>query len=222
MLRLELSGISKSYNGKPVLAGCSFKLNGGVYAVMGANGSGKSTLLRICALLEPPDGGSVRYFSGNEMLSENLSLRRRITLVLPKPAIFNSTVYGNAAYGLKVRGVSRAVERERAHEALKTVGLHEMSGRNALTLSSGEAQRLALARALAVGPEALFLDEPTASVDEENTEVIEGLISRMRTAGGPTVIMATHDRQQAERLSDGIVILRGGRLEAGLGSSSHK
>jgi tungstate transport system ATP-binding protein len=213
-LRLSISDIVKSYDGKEVLSGCSYTFEKGVCSIMGPNGSGKSTLLRICALLEQPDRGNVRYFSGNEtILKDDISLRRRITLVLPKPAILNTTVFRNAAYGLKVRGLDNDETGERVHGILKTVGLFEKKDHMALTISSGEAQRLALARAMVIGPEVIFIDEPTSFVDEENRKTIEGIILEMKQRGKPTVIIATHDRAQAERLSDRILFIENGTLK---------
>lgn len=212
MLRLSIRDISKSYEGKDVLSGCTRGFERGVYALMGPNGSGKSTLLRVCALLEYTDRGEVSYHDGEGAIEHGIALRRRITLVLPRAGIFNATVFNNAAYGLKIRGLSKQEIKERTHEALRTVGLLERAKQNALTISSGEAQRLAIARAIVTGPEVLFLDEPTASVDDENCAIIEGLILNMKKAGSPTVIMATHDGEQAERLADSIIRMKGGRL----------
>jgi tungstate transport system ATP-binding protein len=214
MLRLSIKGITKGYDGKEVLKDCTFEFERGVYALMGPNGSGKSTLLRICALLERPDRGAVSYRDGGTKLEEDISLRRRVTLVLPRAGIFNASVFNNAAYGLKVRGVPKRKMTERANEALRTVGLLDKAGQNALTVSSGESQRLAMARAMVLEPDVLFLDEPTASVDEENTEIIEKLILDMRTRGAPMVVMATHDREQAQELADEIITMKKGRLLA--------
>ena len=213
MIRLVVSRIVKSYNSRPVLSDCSFSFDElGTYALMGPNGSGKSTFLRICALLERPDSGEVAFYSGRDLIEKNLELKRRITLVLPRVGVFNTTVFRNAAYGLKIRGMKHAELAERVEKALESVGLRHKESQNALTLSSGEAQRLGIARALAIGPEILFLDEPTASIDQENTEIIEDMILRLGKEGRTTVIITTHDREQAERLGDGIFMMQGGRI----------
>ncbi len=215
-LRLNVLNISKSYNGKSVLNDCSFSFNKtGVYVLTGQNGSGKSTFLRICALLENPDTGEVNYFSGNDIVSTDIELRRRITLVLPKIGVFNATVFQNASYGLKIRGIKGKDMEKRVERVLDFVGLSHKKDQNALTLSSGEAQRLGIARAMAIEPEALFLDEPTASVDEENTRIIEDIISNMRKNGRSTIIITTHDRSQAERLADTLLTMRGGSIIKG-------
>lgn len=211
-LSLSIRGVTKSYGGREVLKGCTCDFERGVYALMGQNGAGKSTLLRVCALLEPPDGGEVLYRDGEGPVGNGIALRRRVTLVMPRAGIFNTTVLRNAAYGLKLRGLGRREREDRAFEALRAVGLSPLAGQNALTISSGEAQRLALARALALGPEVLFLDEPTASVDEENVEIVEGLILDMKRRGSPVVVMATHDREQAARLADRTIRMKGGAL----------
>ena len=212
-LRLNISNVRKSYNGKPVLNACSFSFDrSGVYVLTGSNGSGKSTLLRICALIENPDKGEVNYFSGDNIISKDIGLRRRITLVLPGIGLFNTTVFNNAAYGLKIRGdKSKEIERK-VNDVLKFVGLIHKENHNALTLSSGETQRLGIARAIAIEPEMLFLDEPTASIDNENTEIVEDIILNMKKEGKSKIIIATHDMMQAGRLADCMLLMDEGKI----------
>jgi tungstate transport system ATP-binding protein len=212
-LRLNISNVWKSYNGKPALNDCSFSFDrNGVYVLTGSNGSGKSTLLRICALIERSDKGEVNYFSGDNIISKDIGLRRRITLVLPGIGLFNTTVFNNAAYGLKIRGdKSKEIERK-VNDALKFVGLIHKKNHNALTLSSGETQRLGIARAMAIEPEMFFLDEPTASIDNENTEIVEDIILNMKKEGKSKIIIATHDMPQAERLADCMLLMDEGKI----------
>ncbi len=213
-MKLSLSHIRKSYDGRPVLKDCSFAFpEGSVSVLMGPNGCGKSTLLRICALLEPPDGGELLFTENGSPLPASIELRRRVTLVLPRTGVFNRTVFENVAYGLKVRGARRDEIDEKVQGALSFVGLKHKLRQHARTLSSGETQRMGIARALAVVPEILFLDEPTASVDEENTAIIESIIRELQTAGRTTVILTTHDRDQAERLAKRLLVLENGGLE---------
>ena len=213
-MKLTLSHIGKSYNGRSVLAGCSYEFKTpGTYVLMGANGCGKSTLLRIMALLEGPDSGSVGFFDGDRPLSPDLALKRRITLVLPRIGLFNRTVHANVAYGLALRGERGAPAEEKISRALALAGLEKKSRHHALTLSSGESQRLGIARALVLQPEILFLDEPTASIDEENTAIVESVIAAMKQEGRTIVIMTTHDRSQAERLADRLLLLKQGAIE---------
>ncbi|GBE05444.1 putative amino-acid import ATP-binding protein YxeO [bacterium BMS3Abin10] len=212
-MKLNVSDINKSYNGKAVLQDCSVSFEkGAVYALMGPNGSGKSTFLRICALLETPDKGSVEYLSGDSIVRNDIGLRRRITLVLPGVGVFNTTVHKNVVYGLKIRGLSKEEIRRRADSALEFAGLLHKKDHNALTLSTGEGQRLGIARAMVIEPEILFLDEPTVSTDQENTAIIEGIILDMKKKGMSTVIITTHDPAQAERLTDRVLIMRDGKI----------
>lgn len=213
MLRLTASGIRKSYDGIAVLNGCTVDFGKpGVYALTGPNGCGKSTFLRICAMLEPPDAGEVAYCDGNGVLPQSIQLMRRVTLVLPKVGLFNATVFGNAAYGLHLRGITGCETEDRVNRALELAGLTHKRNQSALTLSSGEAQRLGIARALIVEPEVLFLDEPTASVDEKNTAMIEEIIQSLRRDGKTIIVMTTHDRDQAARLADCRIAMRDGGI----------
>jgi tungstate transport system ATP-binding protein len=180
---------------------------------MGPNGSGKSTFLRICALLEQADGGTVAYGENGAALQPDMTLRRRITLVLPRIGVFNTTVFRNVAYALKVRGLPHAEVEVRVNKTLAFVGLDQKKSQHARTLSSGETQRLGIARALVLDPEILFLDEPTASIDEENTRIIESIIGDMRKQGKSVVIMTTHDHAQAERIADRVLVLNHGVLQ---------
>jgi ABC-type multidrug transport system ATPase subunit len=212
-VKLSLSHIRKEYGGKAVLTDCSAVFEGrSTYVLMGRNGCGKSTLLRICALLERPDSGDIAFFSGASPLPQDLALRRRMTLALPRTGVFNTTVFSNVAYGLEIRGVSHTEIEQQVAQTLDFVGLTHKKNQRALTLSSGETQRLGLARALVIRPEILFLDEPTASVDQENTEIIEAIITAMKKDGSTTVIMTTHDREQAERLADCLLFMKNGTL----------
>lgn len=202
-LIVRISHIRKGYNGRDVLKNCSFTFNkSGIYVLIGPNGSGKSTLLRICALIEKADSGRLEFSSDGEILTEDISLRRRMTLVLPKAGLFNTTVFNNAGYGLSLRGMKKKEVEEKVETFLEAFGLQDKAGQNALTLSSGEAQRLAMARAMAIDPDILYLDEPTASVDRMNRGIIEDIILGMKQKGSPMVIMTTHDMRQAEKLAD--------------------
>jgi tungstate transport system ATP-binding protein len=212
-LELVASDIAKKYDSGQVLRECSFSFREcGLYVLMGPNGSGKSTLLRICALLEEPDRGDVRFYSNGSQVEKNISLRRRITLLLPKIGVFNATVFGNVAYGLKVRGLQRSEIGERVVKALDFVGLGGKKSQEALTLSSGETQRLGIARALAIEPEIFFLDEPTASIDHKNTVIVEDILLKLKAKKKTIVIMTTHDMAQAERLADTMLIMQNGTL----------
>jgi tungstate transport system ATP-binding protein len=140
-------------------------------------------------------------------------LKRRISLVLPKVGTFNTSVFKNVAYGLHLRGRSRDEIKSKVDQALQFVGLSHKKKQNARTLSSGETQRLGLARALVIEPEILFLDEPTASVDQKNTEIIENILGEIKKEGRSTVIMSTHDPDQTRRLADHVLKINKGELQ---------
>lgn len=212
-LSLEAAGLSKTYNGQAVLRDCSVRFEPGrTYALVGSNGSGKSTFFRIAALLEPPDAGSVRYLDDGAVLPPDLHLRRRLTLLLPKIGVFNTTVFNNVAYGLKIRGRRAQEIEDRVNDLLVTVGLVHKRWQNALSLSSGQTKLLGIARALAIDPEVFFLDEPTANIDPQNTEIIEKVILSMKTAEKSTIILVTHDPAQAHRLADHVLVMENGRI----------
>lgn len=213
-LGVVLENVVRSYGGEQVLGPISHVFEAGTTTlVMGPNGCGKSTLLRICAMLEVPDGGSVRFIDADREMQHDLALRRRVTLVFPKTTVFRGTVFDNAAYGLRVRGGAQGFVSERVEESLVSVGLLQKIRQDARTLSSGESQRLGIARALALKPDVLLLDEPTASIDEEHTGFIEDLIRALDRQTETTIIMTTHDRQQAEKLAGQLVVMRRGLVD---------
>lgn len=212
-LELVVSNIFKKYNGEPLLNDCSFSFNkSGTYVLTGPNGSGKSTFLRICSLLEEPDMGEVNFYSEGVLVKKDIELKRRLTLLLPKIGVFNTTVFKNVSYGLKIRNLKVFEIENRVDSALDFVGLRNKKTQKALTLSSGETQRLGIARALVIDPEIIFLDEPTASVDQKNTKIIEDIILNMKNDGKSTVVITTHDMAQAERLADKLLVLQNGKL----------
>ncbi len=213
-LTLVASNIYKYYGQTQVLSGCSLSIKkNGVYIITGPNGSGKSTLLRILALLEDPDYGEITYLKeDNEPHQKDIGLRRKITLVLADVGIFDTTVFENVAYGLKIRGLTKSEIRLKVESALDFVGLLHKRRQAAKTLSSGEAKRMGIARAIAIEPEILFLDEPTAFVDLENTKVIQEIILNLKEKYGCSIVIATHDQSFAKDAGDMVFRLEHGRL----------
>lgn len=212
MALLEIKELSKSYGDAEILNDISLSVeNGEVLALIGPTGSGKTTLLRIIDLLEEPTSGYIN-FDGMEITKkserERLKVRRRMAMVFQKPVVFRSNVIKNVEYGLKVRGLKG---KDKAINALRLVGLSGYESRDANTLSGGEMQRLALARAIVLEPEVLLLDEPTANLDPRSSATIEELIlqlARQRI----TVIMATHNMIQSRRLADRVAVLVQGKI----------
>ncbi len=182
---------------------------------MGPSGVGKTTLLRILNFLETPTDGRI-IFNGvqlNESTAhEKNNILRRMSLLFQTPAIFNTSVFNNVAYGLKVRGIDKRIIREKVRNVLSIVGLEGMEGQKALTLSGGEAQRMAFARAIVYDPDILFLDEPTANLDPANVAKIEEIIKRIRREHGTTIVIATHNIPQVKRIADRVGILLNGDL----------
>lgn len=194
---------------------------GRVYAIVGPNGAGKTTLLKLLALLERPSAGRL-LFCGEECWERRRrlwQLRRRVTLVEQHPLLFDTTVARNVDYGLRVRGVPRAVRRERVAQCLSLVGLAGFENRRARALSGGEAQRVAVARAAALRPEVMLLDEPTSNVDEPSVAFMEELLRSLNELYGTTVVFATHDLTRAYRVADEVVGLAAGEL-ADLGTEN--
>lgn len=187
---------------------------GCVYGIIGPSGSGKSTLLRIINLLTRPSSGEL-FYSGNPAPSngpERLALQRRMSLVFQQTLLFKDSVWNNVAYGLKARGIPKAIMKERVNSLLEQVGLKEFASRRADTLSGGEAQRVAIARAVAFEPELLLLDEPTANLDPGNIELIEEMITTLARTKAITVIMVTHNIFQARRIADQVIYINQGKI----------
>ncbi|MDM7912812.1 MAG: phosphate ABC transporter ATP-binding protein [Methanotrichaceae archaeon] len=210
MAKIEVKGLYKSYGDAEILKDINLSVEPGeVLALIGPTGSGKTTLLRLIGLLEKPTVGEI-VIDGRDVakLSEGmrLKIRRRMAMVFQKPVMFKTSVRENVSYGLRIRGESRIDGRVRA--AIEAVGLSGYESRDANTLSGGEMQRIALARALVLEPEILLLDEPTANLDPKTAAAIDALISRFKG----TVIMATHNMLQARRLAERIAVLVEGRL----------
>lgn len=210
MAKIEVKGLYKSYGDAEILKDINLSVEPGeVLALIGPTGSGKTTLLRLIGLLEKPTVGEI-VIDGLDVtkLSEGmrLKIRRRMAMVFQKPVMFKTSVRENVSYGLRIRGESRIDGRVRA--AIEAVGLSGYESRDANTLSGGEMQRIALARALVLEPEILLLDEPTANLDPKTAAAIDALISRFKG----TVIMATHNMLQARRLAERIAVLVEGRL----------
>ena len=166
--------------------------------ILGANGAGKSVLMRLMHGLLPPSAGRITWSSNG-----------RQAMVFQRPVMLRRSALANVVYALKVAGVADA--EGPAMDALKEVGLADLAHRPARVLSGGEQQRLALARAWALHPEVLFLDEPTASLDPSAAREIENII-RAFDAAGTKIVMATHNFGQARRLADEVIYLHQGRV----------
>jgi len=218
MALLEISSLGKSYGKAEILKGIDLTVERGeILGLIGPTGSGKTTLLRLVNLLDEPSTGRI-LFEDREVSGrperEKLSMRRKMAMVFQKPVMFKASVEENVSFGLRMRGKADAEEmRVRTKEALAAMGLPGYESRDANTLSGGEMQRIALARAWVLQPELLLLDEPTANLDPGSAASIDGLLQKLadsRTA----VILATHNMQQCRKLADRVAVLQAGRLVA--------
>jgi putative ABC transport system ATP-binding protein len=182
-------------------------LPGRCTAVAGPSGAGKSTLLRLLDRLEEPTSGRV-LLAGRPLPSYDvLDVRRRVGLVQQAPVLLGTTVLEDLRVGRP------ALTEDEARDLLARVGLQDQPlDRATVSLSGGEAQRLCLARALAVGPEVLLLDEPTSALDAVAAMSVERVV-RSLVADGLTAVLVSHDLRQAARLADDVVVLRDGRVE---------
>jgi len=198
ILPLKLEGVSFLH----ILHPLSLQIEAGPSTIiLGANGAGKSVLMRLMHGLLAPSSGKVSW-SGADV-------RRRQAMVFQRPVMLRRSAFQNVRYALEVAG---AADADRvAREALAEVGLSHLAHRPARVLSGGEQQRLALARAWALHPEVLFLDEPTASLDPTATREIEAVI-RAFDGAGTKIVMATHNLGQARRLGDEVIYLHQGRV----------
>jgi tungstate transport system ATP-binding protein len=210
---LTLENILLRYGDDFCLDVASFSVERGeIHAVIGPNGAGKSTLLRVLGLLQQPAHGKV-YFRGQEIIPANgLAIRRRMASVFQEPLLLNASVYENAALGLKLRGLDRRAAEQRVLPWLERLGISQLAKRQARSLSGGEAQRTSLARALAIEPEILLLDEPFSPLDPPKRESLLYDLERILRETGVTTVFVTHDRDEAFMLGDRISVLMDGRL----------
>lgn len=207
MLPLVLENVSFSARDRTIIDRISARFEAGPRTIiLGPNGAGKSVLMRLCHGLLQPSAGTIDWRGARDR-----SRPRAQAMVFQRPVMLRRSVHANMTFALKLVGVSPRERKLRAHDVLDAVGLSHLAQRPARVLSGGEQQRLAIARAWALGPEVLFLDEPSANLDPGATREIELLIGQIH-AGGTKIVMTTHNLGQARRLGDEILFLSGGRV----------
>jgi len=186
---------------------------GEILALIGPNGAGKTTLLQALSHLIKPSQGKI-YFKGEEVNSTHpvFEYRRKLAMVFQEPLLFDTTVFNNVVSGLKIRGMKKSEIRDRVMEQLDRFGISHLSQRSAKTLSGGEAQRTSLARAFALQPEILLLDEPFASLDPPTRDSLLGDLEHILQQTRTTAIFATHDRLEALRLSNRMAVMNEGKI----------
>ena len=210
ILPLTLERVSLRRGDKMVLKeiDCGFDIAPARTLIIGPNGAGKSLLLRVCHGIVAPDRGSVRWAGG----ADPRARARAQAMVFQRPVLLRRSVRGNIDLALKLHGLNAALRRQRTADALQRTGLSRLADTPARALSFGEQQRLALARAIALEPQVLFLDEPTASLDPAAAHLVEDIVHEL-SGNGVKIIMTSHDLNQARRLAEEVIFLHRGRIK---------
>ena len=212
---LAVRGLRVAYRpGAPVVDGVDLHVPGGTLtALLGPSGCGKTTVLKVVAGLLTAGAGDVTV--DGKSLCGIPAERRPVGMVFQKPLLFGHlTVGDNVAFGLRMRGVSRAARRRRVGEMLHLVGLPDLAGRRVGELSGGQEQRVALARALVLDPRVLLLDEPFSQLDADLRHRMRELVRGLQRELSTTMLFVTHDQQEAVDLADDVALMLGGHIEA--------
>jgi sulfate/thiosulfate transport system ATP-binding protein len=210
---IDVRGISKQFGDFVALDNVDLNVqSGALTALLGPSGGGKSTLLRIIAGLEKPDTGSVEI--DGEDATKLAPRHRDVGFVFQHYAAFTHlSVYRNVAFGLEIRKRPKDEIRRRVHELLELVHLEQFADRLPAELSGGQRQRMALARALAVEPKVLLLDEPFGALDAKVRKELRDWLRRLHDEVHVTTVFVTHDQEEALEVSDEIVVINNGRIE---------
>jgi ABC-type sulfate/molybdate transport systems ATPase subunit len=209
---LTLRDIRHRRGDRQVLALAELDLEPGErLAVLGPNGAGKTTLLRLLAGLETPTAGTIRI-DGVSLADADTALRRRIGYATQRPGLLSTSVRRNVELPLRWRGIARAARQSSTLTALERLGVSHLADRKALSLSGGEAQRVSLARALALEPTLLLLDEPAAGLDAEARQAFIDDLETALADRATTLVHVSHRADEALRLADGVAILSGGTV----------
>lgn len=209
----ELENVTKVFGNKTVLDGINLQIREGeILALLGPNGSGKTTLLKILAFIEDPTSGEIKFRGETVTLKNTEKTRMQSTLVFQKTILFDTSVYNNITYGLKIRKLPKDVRNEEVKRVLKLVKLEGFEKRAARKLSGGEQQRVAIARALVLKTKLLLLDEPTANLDPKNASILEEVIATVNREHKITIVMATHNMFQAKALPTRIALISDGKI----------
>jgi sulfate/thiosulfate transport system ATP-binding protein len=212
-MSIAIENISKHFGNFQALDRIDLEINSGsLVALLGPSGSGKSTLLRAIAGLEPPDTGKI-FINGQD--TTHLDIRKRnIGFVFQHYALFKHlTIWQNIAFGLIIRKYSPSAIKNKVEELLDLIQLQGLSDRYPAQLSGGQRQRIALARALAVDPQVLLLDEPFGALDAKVRKELRSWLRQFQERVGVTTILVTHDREEAMEVADRIVIMNQGKVE---------
>lgn len=209
----EIDNIKFGYGDKTVLDIERLEIGSGkVTALLGQNGAGKSTLLSLLAFLDLSQQGQL-FFRGEKVeASRQVALRRSVGMVAQKPYLLRGSIFDNVALGLKFRGVASGLISDRVFRALERVGLADFASRGAAELSGGEAQKVALARALVTDPVVLLLDEPFSHLDQQSSEKLSDLLGEFASNQSRAVVFSAHDRLQATAMADEVLGIAAGNV----------
>jgi sulfate transport system ATP-binding protein len=212
-MSISIENVNKRFGDFVALDGVSLEVpTGSLVALLGPSGSGKSTLLRIIAGLEKPDSGAIRI--ADEDVSATSPQERGIGFVFQHYAAFkHMTVFENVAFGLRIRRRSRAEIKQRVHELLELVQLEGMAKRYPSQLSGGQRQRMGLARALAVDPKVLLLDEPFGALDAQVRKELRAWLRRLHDETHTTTVIVTHDQEEAMEVAETVAVMNRGKVE---------
>ncbi|SNS03922.1 tungstate transport system ATP-binding protein [Anaerovirgula multivorans] len=208
-MNITISNLTKSYKEKLVLKIDDSHVNSGCFlGVIGPNGAGKSTLVKIIAGLDQATTGEIQYDS----TPLNTSIYQKMTMVFQKPYLLRTSVFNNIAYPLKIRKVDHRSIEEKVNQLLEEMDIQHIKNQNAWTLSGGEAQKVALARAIIFQPSLLILDEPTANIDPASIFMMEKTVRHFHEESKATIIIVTHNLQQAKRLCTDVAFMHQGNV----------
>ncbi len=211
---IQILGVSKSFkNGVDVLKNVSLDINHGEFvSILGPSGCGKTTLLRILMGLEQPTAGKI-YKDGIDITDLEPS-KRDFSIVFQDYALFSHmNVYQNVVYGLKIKGLNQKDMRDKANEIIEKVGLSEHVSKYPIELSGGQQQRVAIARALVMDSKVILLDEPFSALDAQVKVTLHEELKQLQKDFNITMIMVTHDQEEALSLSDKVIVMNEGNVE---------
>lgn len=212
---LKVQELSWIINKKPILQKVNLEIEKGeCLGLVGPNGSGKSSLLKMLALLEPPTYGKILFNNQEIPPSIPLAIRRKIAVVFQEPLLLNMNVFHNVATGLKIRRLPKAHIQRTAEYWLESFGISHLGKQHVRYLSGGEAQRVSLARAFALNPEILFLDEPFSSLDAPTTEELLIDLNRIFQSTGITSLIVSHDFREIKRLTNRVYVMLNGEIKS--------
>lgn len=209
-MNIQISNLIKEYEKRRVLDIDELNIKkGSLCGIIGPNGAGKSTLIKMIGGLEEATAGFVHY-NGEHMSGKH---NRKITVVFQKPYLLRTTVFHNIAYPLMIRNEKKKDIERKVSQMLEDMGLEDFRDKKSWTLSGGEMQKVALARALVFKPSLLLLDEPTANIDPSSIASMEEMIKKINEREETTVLIITHNIQQAKRLCKEVVFMHKGKIE---------